>query len=325
ILDELDHNSFKNLPPEYLVELGKLYHETLSDLGEIRAASDDPQLKLHLNNLLGRAYGHIYQKKRLKFSDFVDFFTTGFPRLFRRRIHFVVVAALIFVFSSLIGFLCITRESKLVTLVVPESWRMALEKDLAEGKIGRDFPNQLKTVISKKIMFNNIRVSFYAFATGFLLGAGTVHIIIINGLLLGGLASIYYEGGYSFEFWALILPHGVIELLAIFICSGAGLILGYAIINPGPYRRRDWFRHEGLAAVRLVVGCIPLFVIAALVETYITPADIGDPAKYFISLILFTATLAYLALSGLDSFTIDNFARSFQLPNGADVRVSDTT
>lgn len=298
ILDELDNNSLRYLPPEYLVELGMLYHETLSDLGEVQASSDDPHLKLYLNNLLGRAYGHIYKKQRLTFSDFIGFFTSGFPRLVRRRLHFIVVAALIFMFSGLIGFLCITMESRLVTLVVPKAWRTALEHNLAKGKVGTEVPRHFQAFVSQKIMFNNIRVSFFAFATGFLLGIGTAYILILNGLLLGGLASIFHEAAFAVEFWALILPHGVIELVAIFICSGAGLILGYAIINPGPHRRRDWFRHEGLVAVKLVVGCIPLFIIAALVEAYVTPASIGTGAKYAVSVLLCTGTMAYLGLAG---------------------------
>ncbi len=300
ILDELDHNSLRYLPPEYLVELGKLYNETLSDLGEVQAFGDQPELRLYLNNLLGRAYGHIYQKKRIRFREIIDFFIWGFPELVRQRIHFIAGAAVIFLFASLIGFLCITNDSKLISLVVSDSWRAGIENDIKQGKIGAHFPNEYKATISSKIMFNNIKVSFLAFAWGALLGAGTIHVLIINGLLLGGLASIYHAGSLHIEFWSLILPHGVIELISIFICAGAGLMLGYAIINPGPYRRRDWFRHEGLEAVKLVIGCIPLFIIAAIVETYITPAPLGLMIKYVISAVLLAVTVLYLALSGND-------------------------
>ncbi|MCK5687004.1 stage II sporulation protein M [bacterium] len=283
ILTKLEKGSSAEATHYVLTRLGTLYFQTLSDLSEVQASSDyDPQIKLFLNNLIGRAYAQIYRKKSLSFKNFINFFLSDFPKLFRKRIHPIIFSLLIFAFSALVGYLCLDFDSKLLKLVIPDHMLKVVKARLAQGDVGNhDLSNQF--AISSKIMFNNIRVSFIAFAAGILFGIGTIYLLIVNGMMLGGLASLYHSADYAMEFWSLILPHGVIELPCIFICAGAGFIIGYALINPGCYKRSEWFYHEGLEAVKLLVGSIPLFIIAGLVESYITPANLSIHMKYIIS------------------------------------------
>src|SRR5205814_2318936 len=67
-------------------------------------------------------------------------------------------------------------------------------------------------------------------------------------------------------FWPGILPHGIAELTAIFICGAAGFLLGLSLLLPGAYTRRDAIRIAGLDAIKLVLGTIPLFIFAGIIE-----------------------------------------------------------
>ena len=126
--------------------------------------------------------------------------------------------------------------------------------------------------------------------------------------LLGGLASVYHDAGQALAFWSLILPHGVIELPCCFIAGGAGLILGYALVDPGRHERFDWLAHEGRTAAKLVAGVVPMLVIAALVETWVTPSHLPIPVKYLVAAVLLLATVVCLTWPAL----AQSFERSFR-------------
>lgn len=308
ILDHLDRQIVGRVEPSRLLELGALYQETLGDLGRARTAGDE-RLQRYLNRLIARAYAKIYRKHddSILLSG-LDFLLKRFPALVLVRQHFILTAFLIFLFSSIIGFLCVSSDSKLIDLVIPASVRSSISADLAQGKIGRDVTGESRVQVSSFIMTNNIQVSFKAFAYGLLFGIGTIYIMIYNGLLLGALASVYHEAGQAVAFWSLILPHGVIELPCCFIAGGAGLILGYALVDPGRHERIDWLAHEGKTAAKLIAGVVPMLVVAALVETWVTPAPLPIVAKYLIAALLLLLTTVYLTWPTL----VQSFERSFK-------------
>lgn len=308
-LDHLDRHIAGRVEPSRLLELGALYQETLSDLGRARTTGDE-RLQRYLNRLVARAYSHIYRRNGDSILlNGLDFILRRFPALVLERGHFIMTAFLIFLFSSVIGFLCVSADSKLIDLVIPESMRSAISADLAHGKISRDMTDESRLQVSSFIMTNNIKVSFNAFAFGFLFGIGTIYIMIYNGLLLGGLASVYHDAGQAVAFWSLILPHGVIELPCCFIAGGAGLILGYALVDPGRHERFDWLAHEGRAAAKLVAGVVPMLVLAALVETWVTPSTLPVPVKYLIAAVLLLATVVYLTWPALAQSLERSFRR----------------
>ncbi|HEY9069923.1 MAG TPA: stage II sporulation protein M [Candidatus Ozemobacteraceae bacterium] len=307
-LDRIEQSHPGSLDPSRLLEVGVLYQETLADLGRARTTGDE-RLQRSLNRLIARAYALIYRRRESALLDALAFLPKQFPMLVLARMHFIVTAFLIFLFSGIIGFLCVGTDSKLIDLVLPESMRAVIARDLAEGRVGRDMSQESKPVISSFILTNNISVSFKAFACGIFLGLGTFYILAYNGLLLGGLAAVYHEAGQAAIFWSLILPHGAIELICCFIAGGAGLILGYAIVDPGPHGRYEWLAHEGKQAALLVTGAVPMLVIAALIETWVTPAPLPIIAKYFIAAVVFLLTVVYLTWPALAQSWERSFSR----------------
>jgi uncharacterized membrane protein SpoIIM required for sporulation len=231
--------------------------------------------------------------------DLILFFLFDFPAIIRKRIHFIVASTLIFLLSALVGFLCINAKSKLVDLVISPEAQSVYQQSIK--KLDPDKPRKSSSEssfgISSHIMTNNIRVSIKAFATGIFLGIGTIFILIFNGLLLGGLASLYHEGGLASFFWSLILPHGFLELACIFICGAAGMIIGYALINPGKFHRKDALVREGEDSIKMVIGVIPLLIQAALIEAYITPVALPEVIKFFFSGITLVAIVVFFAFS----------------------------
>ena len=139
------------------------------------------------------------------------------------------------------------------------------------------------SVMSASIMTNNIQVGILAFAGGVTFGLLTVYVLIYNGILVGALAGLFWHHGKSYEFWAYIVPHGMIELTAIFIAGGAGLLMGYKLFVPGQFSRGYQLKTQAKRSVQLLIGTIPLFVIAGLIEGFITPAAIPLGVKYSVA------------------------------------------
>jgi uncharacterized membrane protein SpoIIM required for sporulation len=121
-----------------------------------------------------------------------------------------------------------------------------------------------------------------------------------NGLNIGAVLALTYRAGFGNDLVTFMVGHGVIELTCIFIAGGAGLLIGSAIIAPGDLSRFDALRIRGREAVLLVVGCIPLLVVAGTIEGFISPAPIAPAFKFATAAITGVALYSYLLLGGRD-------------------------
>jgi uncharacterized membrane protein SpoIIM required for sporulation len=155
----------------------------------------------------------------------------------------------------------------------------------------------MKPFASSAIMTNNMSVSFTAFAMGITGGLGTIYMMAFNGLLIGVIGTACALSGMSVPFWSFVAPHGALELPAIFIAGGAGLRLAQGLLFPGFLPRRHSLTAAGGEAVKLVLGCIPLLVIAGIIEAFISPTDLAVPLKFALSGALCALLTMYL-LSG---------------------------
>jgi len=159
----------------------------------------------------------------------------------------------------------------------------------------------IKPIASSAIMTNNLSVSFAAFAGGMLAGLGTAYMMLFNGLLIGVLATACARAGMSLALWSFVAPHGSLELPAIFIAGGGGLLLAKGILVPGFLSRRESLVEAAAVAVRLVLGIIPLLVVAGVIEGFVSPSDLAPAAKFAIGASMFVLLAAYVTLTPGDA------------------------
>ena len=155
----------------------------------------------------------------------------------------------------------------------------------------------IEPLASTGIAINNLVVSFRAIAGGISLGAFTAYILFLNGVMIGAIATLVGQNGLAFPFWAFVLPHGSLELPAIFLAGGAGFLIGRALLFPGKYRRVDALKVYGAEAAKLTFGIIPMLAIAGLIEGFFSPNPLfPDLLKYIVGLGLFMLLLFYCSL-----------------------------
>lgn len=265
----------KSLSGQELVDLGKLYRRVTADLSYLKASSWSEDLILYLNELAGRAHGHLYADTPTGGMRSVsNFLLRGFPILFRQKWQFIAVAAAILVVSGVYAAAVVKMNPPAFASLAPEPFKtMKPPKGGTLPKTGLG-ESGVPATLSSVIMTNNIYVSFRAFAGGVTFGAWTVRELVQNGLMLGALAAAMTpNSAWALRFWSLILPHGIIELTAICVAAGAGLLLGWGLIRPGNLSRWDSLRKASREALPLMGGAVAMLVVAGVIEGFITPSS----------------------------------------------------
>ena len=298
LLDLLDRMTLRRLHREEVRELGRIYRRTASDLAIARAESRDPRLVNYLNSLVIRAHGRIYRADAQGGRRIRDFFARDFPQSFRRTWRYTATAFAVFLVFSSIAFFGTRHDPDFSEFAgISPFFREAVINNRTHWWERLNDANQIG---STQIFTNNIRVTFYAFAMGAMLGVGTLYILAYNGAMFGAIIALTYRAGFGNELLSFVVGHGVIELSCIFIAGGAGLLIGTALLMPGDLSRADALKSRGMEAVRLIVGCVPLLVVAGIIEGFVSPQPIPAAIKIGIGTLTGIVLYSYLLLAGRD-------------------------
>jgi uncharacterized membrane protein SpoIIM required for sporulation len=298
LVKALERGETRKLGASDLRDINRLYREATADLARLQAFSMEhplpEELETYLNDLVGRAYGQIYRNPPPAWSSLWTFLRTTFPRTFRETWPWTLIALSVFGFGFAYGLGASLTDEAFIPLVVPPH----LIQKVEGGEVWFDSILAIKPLASSMIMTNNITVSFLAFALGITFGLGTLYLMAFNGLMVGTLAGLCHAHGLSIPFWSFVLPHGVIELTAIFVAGAAGFLLATALLAPGDLPRKEALIHRARQAGRLTLGCVPLLVVAGIIEGFFSPAHVSPNLKFSTAVGLFVLLLSYLLLPG---------------------------
>lgn len=296
LLHLLDRMTLRKLHREEVRELGRIYRRTASDLAIARAESRDPRLINYLNNLVIRAHGRIYRADAEGGQRIRNFFGRDFPQTFRRTWRYTAVAFAVFWIFTAIFFVGSRLDPDFSEFAgISPYFR---EVVINQRTHWWERLNEANQVGSSQIFTNNIRVTFYAFALGAIFGIGTLYVLAFNGASFGAIIALTYRAGFGNDLMSFVVGHGVIELSCIFIAGGAGLLIGTALMMPGDLSRADALKSRGMEAVRLVIGCVPVLVVAGIIEGFISPQPIPVAIKISIGVLTGITLWSYLFLAG---------------------------
>ncbi|HUJ39075.1 MAG TPA: stage II sporulation protein M [Candidatus Acidoferrales bacterium] len=277
-----------------LQELGLLYRQTATDLARVREDLESRSLAEHLNRLLGRAHNLIYTGHRSSSAGILAFYTDVFPRTFRRTFRYTLAAFAVFLLGAVLGWLVTLRDPAFSRYFLTPQMTDTIE----ERHMWTDPVVAVKPLAASGIMTNNLVVCFTVFAVGVAAGVFTLLMLFENGILIGVIGAACWQAGMSVKLWSFVAGHGALELPAIFISGGAGLLLGRGLLFPGLLPRRDSLAEAGRLAVHLILGIIPVLVVAGTIEGFISPSPYPVPLKFALGAVAGTALAAYLFLAG---------------------------
>ena len=273
-----------------LRELALLYRQAAADLAAARADPARRALAASLNALLGRAHHVVYTGAPANRRRIWDFYSRRLPAAIRDCRREIALAAAIFVAGALTGALTSAAD--------PVFPRVVLGSQLLDTIDRREMWTHpilaMKPLASAGIMTNNLSVSFTAFASGILLGLGPLYLLFLNGLLLGVVGHACAAAGMSTSLWSFVAPHGALELPAIVLSGGAGLVLARGVVLPDALPRRQALASAGARGAALMLGVVPMLVVAGVIEGFVSPAPLSPLLKFFIGASLFTLLVLYV-------------------------------
>jgi len=275
-------------------ELVALYQRTSAQLSHARTYYDDPGLTSRLTTLVAAANAAIYGSQPASLRSFARFFTETFPAAVYVNRRFIAAAAALFFVPAIAMGAWLGTSDRALDVAVPREVREAYVQTRFEDY----YSSKPASEFSTQVLVNNIWVSFLAFAAGVFLCVGTAFLLANNGYQLGAAAGVFIQAHEAGKFFGLVLPHGLLELTAIVIAGGAGLRLGWTVIAPGDRPRGAALAEEGRRAVVIVLGLMLCFIVAGIIEGFVTPSDLPTSMRVGIGVLVEAAFLFWMVSRG---------------------------
>ena len=257
----------------------------------------------YLNDLSAQAHARIYRNRREERGRLVRFWTHEVPLAVYEARGALLASLLLFLGAVGVGILSSMGDGSFARLILGDAYVNMSQANVEAGDPFAVYKDARELDMVLGIAFNNVRVSFVAFA-GVLPGApvpgasvGTGWILISNGIMVGTFAHLFGAEGLTLEWLRVVMIHGTLELAAIVIAGGAGLTMWNALLLPGTYPRMTALRRGARRGVTLIVGLVPVFLIAALLEGVVTRrTEMPLAASLFVILGSLAALVGYFVV-----------------------------
>jgi uncharacterized membrane protein SpoIIM required for sporulation len=235
-------------------ELVDLYQRTATHLSVVQSAGRDELLVGRLSSLVARARGVVAGGRRASRSDVARFLRVDFAAIcYRTRWWWIGATAFFLVVAVGVGGFVATSPEAQLAVAPPEVVQQLVQEDFENyysSAPAQDFAAQVFT--------NNAYVAAQAIVFGILLGVPVLYVLAANALNVGVAGGLMAANDRSGLFFGLILPHGLLELTAVFV---------------------------GLALVLFVSG---------IIEAFVTPSPLPTWARIGIGVLAEIAFLAYV-------------------------------
>ncbi|MDT0472532.1 stage II sporulation protein M [Streptomyces sp. DSM 41014] len=277
-------------------ELVALYQRTATHLSLIQSSAPDPQLTGRLSQLVARARNAVTGTRRASWRDVTRFLTEGFPAaVYRSRRWWVPTALLSTAVAVLLGWWIGTHPEVQASIAAPDELRALTRPG---GQYETYYSSHPAASFAAQVWTNNAWAAAQCLIFGVFLGLPVLWILFQNMLNLGVGFGLMSSVGRLDTFLGLVLPHGLLELTAVFVAAGTGLRLGWTLIDPGQRTRRTALAEEGRAAVGMAIGLALVLFVSGAIEGFVTPSGLPTWARIGIGVAAEGAFLAYVFVLG---------------------------
>ena len=299
--DRLEHlvrraNRPRRLSGGEVDELVALYQRAATHLSVVRSASPDPALVSRLSSLVVQGRTAVTGSSTAAWRDAARFVAVTFPVATYRAWPWWTGPAAVFLLVSFLTGAWIVGDPDVQRALLPDDEVRELVRP--GGSFEAYYSSDPAGAFAARVWTNNAWVGAGALATGVFLGLPTIAILISNAVSVGAVGGFMAANGAADRFFGLILPHGLLELTAVFVAAGLGLKLGWTVIDPGPRRRLEALGAEGRTAITVAFGLVFVFLISGVIEAFVTPSSLPTWARIMIGLQALCAFLAYVIVLG---------------------------
>ena len=272
-------------------KLANLFIEITDDLAYARTYYPRGKTTSYLNNLAAKVHQSLYRNRRETGSRIVSFWLYELPQLFRSVHKEFFYSFLIFFIACLLGALSTAYDDHFARLILGDGYVNMTLRNIENGDPMAVYKGAHQNSMFFSITLNNIRVAFNTFALGLLLSFGTGYFLVVNGFMLGTFQFFFFQKGLLWTSVLSIWIHGTLEISAIVIAGAAGFALGNSILFPRTYSRIVSFRQGAVKGIKIIVGLVPIFIIAGFLESFVTRLT---EASVFLKLTIILSSAAFI-------------------------------
>lgn len=272
-------------------ELIRLYQAVATHLSTVRSAAPDPALVSRLSLLLTRARARATGSHDPSWRDVKRFALVVVPAaLYRVRWWTHAVTAACVLVAAVVAVNLVLDPDLVGTFWSP------LEQ---EQYVNRAFEEYYEPGVGfgVQVWTNNAWIAAQSVAFG-ITGAWPVYVLLQNAVNVGAVAGLMAVHDRLDVFFALILPHGLLELTAIFVAGGAGLKLFWTVIDPGNRPRMRAVAEEGRALMSVALGLVAVLGLSGLIEGFITGSGLPWWLKIAIGVVALAAFWTWVTVFG---------------------------
>jgi len=251
-------------------EIANQFIEITNDLAYARTFYPNSKTAAYLNGLASKLHQSVYKNKKETTNRFTHFWKIELPLLFfnyKKQIHY---AFIFFIISCLIGLLSAKYDDTFVRLIMGDAYVNMTNENIAKGDPFGVYKSENQFLMFLKIGSNNIYVALYTFVLGILFSFGSIISLFRNGIMLGSFQYFFFSKGLGVKSVLVIWIHGTLEISAIVLAGAAGLVLGNSFLFPKTYSRKVSVLRGAKDGLKIVVGLVPIFIVAAFFESFVT-------------------------------------------------------
>ncbi len=289
--------SLQNLNQQTPDQLASMYIDITNDLSFARTHYPQSSVPAYLNNLSSKLHQYIYRKKSEKLSRLVTYWTQEVPQVMYHARKELLYSFLLFALFMVIGAVSAANDGDFVRLILGDQYVDMTLRNIDKGDPMGVYKSSAEVPMFLGITLNNVWVSFRAFISGIFTSLATGYILFTNGVMLGAFQYFFMERGLFWDSFLAVWLHGTLEISAIIIAAAGGLAMGNGWLFPGTYTRLESFRRGAKKGLKIVVGTVPIFVIAGFIESFITRhTDLPDAMRLLVILLSLAFVVFYFVL-----------------------------
>ena len=250
--------------------LADAYIDTTADLAFAQSHYPDSRITLYLNNLASALHNEIYRNKREQWSRLLTFWTREVPRTMRDARRELALSATVFALAVAVGALSQWHDPDFARLILSDGYVDMTLENIARGEPMAVYNGGNETSMFLGITMNNIYVSVLIFVMGVFTSFGPAWLLTENGIMLGSFQTFFFQHGLGAESMLAVWLHGTLEISAVIVAGAAGIAMGNGWLFPCTYSRLASFMRGARRGLKIVVGTVPLFVVAGFIEGFFT-------------------------------------------------------
>lgn len=277
-------------------KLSRLFVELTDDLAYSRTYYKNRSVRVYLNQIAQRLFQNIYKNQSVGAQGFFKFWKEDLPLAvyFSRRSF--LISFLMFAFAVGVGIFSSIKNPGFCESILGKDYVDMTLENIENGDPMAVYKSHDELDGFLMITQNNIRVAFMTFVSGIIAAMGTILVLLYNGVMVGAFQYFFVEYGYFQESFLTIWQHGTLEISSIIISGAAGLTLGRGLLFPGTYSRMQAFRLSGMQSLKIIMGVIPILILAGFIEGFFTRhTDVPDILRLLVILLSLAFVLFYFA------------------------------